>query len=107
VKFAEFAELYSVSTLLGGFGSRGNDNRSMANADKYAAEIRQVEAELRADPMSPETILAKKLATFRKFNRALGAEVARRLLRLPHLEGAVLNWDCDRSRYWPGHERYL
>jgi hypothetical protein len=106
VKFAEFAELYSVSTLLGGFSSRGNDNRSMASADKYAAEIRQVEAELRGDPMSPEAILAKKFTSFTKLKRVFGARVARRLLRLPHLEGAVLHWDCDRRRYWPKRERY-
>jgi hypothetical protein len=106
-KFAKFADLYSVSTLLGGFSSRGKDNRSVANADKYAAEIRQVEAKLRADPTSPEAILSRKLATFKRLNRVFGREIARRMLSLPHLDGAVLNWDCDRSRYWLGKERFI
>jgi hypothetical protein len=106
VKFARFAELYSVSTPLGGFSSRGKDNRSMANADKYAAEIRQVEAELRSDPMSPEAILAKKFTSFTKFKRVFGAGIACRLISMPQLEATVLNWDLDRRRYWPRRERY-
>jgi glycosyltransferase involved in cell wall biosynthesis len=102
-RFAQHAELYSVSTLLGGFTDRGKANRSIANRDKYQNEVRQVVAELRAAANSREAIVAKKLAILTALQRKSRfvdiASVVKRFIWLGELEGPLLRWDFKESRY--------
>jgi glycosyltransferase involved in cell wall biosynthesis len=107
-KFAKFAELYSVSTLLGGFSTRGTGNRSFANIDRYGTEVDKVNNNIRIDPNSLETVLARKFLRFKKFNGSLGmSRITRRVLSLPDLYGPVLDWDSDRACYNSGKKRFL
>ncbi len=94
-RFAKFAELYSVSTLLGGFTDRGSGNRSVANKNEYVAEVKKVIAEIRADGSSPEAKLARRLAmvlTLAKGSLYM-TSIVKRMPLLRKLQGPVLHWD--------------
>lgn len=102
-RFAKYAELHSVSTLIGGFTDRGKENRSIANRDKYMDEVKKVAAELRADANSPEARLARKLEIFTAIQRKSKlidfASVVKRFVWLGDVEGPVLRWDFKEARY--------
>ncbi len=99
-RFAKYADLYSVSAVLGGFTYRGSQNRSRANSGPYMEEVRKVEVELRADPKSPEARIAKTVAIFTKTKDTFGVnKLARRLLPINRLRGPILNWNFTESRY--------
>ena len=96
VRFAEHADLWVTSTLLGGYGFRGgNLNRSIVGRDKYLAEIAQVRKELSAKGQG-----LKALDLYDKVKRLpVVRGVARRALRLGRYRGPVLNWDFEKSEY--------
>src|SRR5712692_5363518 len=95
-RFARYADLNGVSTILGGFTDRRKQNRSIANRDKYNDDVRRVAAELRANASSPEAKLAKKLAFYmalRRKSRLINvAGVVKRILSLRDLRAPVLRW---------------
>jgi hypothetical protein len=98
-RFARHAKLYSVSTLLGGFCIRGNDNRSRANRDRYMADVSSVVTKLQADRSGPELTLANRLSRFARLRKHLGGRIASRLVPVRQLRGPVLRWDFMQSRY--------
>ena len=107
-RFALYADLYSVATLLGGFMDRGKANRSIANANRYEAEVKKVIADLRADPKSAEAKLARQLAVFSRFSGTWGIRgIARRLFSVPCLKGPVLKWNYIKSCYELVTEKFL
>jgi glycosyltransferase involved in cell wall biosynthesis len=99
-RFARHAELYAVSTLLGGFTHRGNENRSIANRDRYKVEIGRIAKQLTSDPESAETKLKKRLERALKIRRTAGlGYLGRRFFPLSDLHGPVLKWNFRESRY--------
>jgi hypothetical protein len=108
MRFSGFAELYSVTTLLGGFTDRGKANRSIANAGQYEQEVEKVIAEVRADPKSPQAVLARQFQRHEKFSSMfrINKRVARRMLPVPALSGPVLRWDFGKSQYWIAREKF-
>lgn len=99
-RFAEHADLYSVSSVLSGFTHRGFNNRSLANSERYLGEVIKVTDRLRQDPKSTESKLARKIALFKKADGTfLPKAIARRLLGVKQLRGPVLQWSFEHSRY--------
>jgi glycosyltransferase involved in cell wall biosynthesis len=99
-RFAQHADLYAVSTLLGGFTHRRGENRSVANRDRYVEEVAQASAQLRSDPRSPESKLARRLDRALAIRRKRGlGYLGRRMFPLRDLCGPVLKWDFKDSRY--------
>ena len=99
-RFARFGELYSVSTLLGGFTHRSGANRSSANRDRYMDEVNKVTARLRSNPRSPEARLAQEIESLRRMRRTFGTgAIARRFLVRKGICGPILRWNFKESCY--------
>jgi glycosyltransferase involved in cell wall biosynthesis len=99
-RFAKHAELYAVSTLLGGFTNRGGENRSIANRERYMTEVNLVLGELRADRTSAEAKLSRNLSPLFNGNGSFGRRsLARRLSSVKRQKGPILKWDFGQSCY--------
>lgn len=99
-RFAQHADLYAVSTMLGAFTVRGTQNRSIANRDKYMAEVRQVQESIAAGAKGE---LKDAIGTMRRYERFKSLRglrgIARRALKLSQFRGPVLKWNFDRAAY--------
>lgn len=104
-RFAEHADLYAVTTLLGGFTVRGNQNRSIANRERYLAEVKNAQDAIaaRAGNARNDAGLTKavgSISRFQKVEKVRGLNrFAKRLLSLKKYRGPVLKWDFDQSTY--------
>ncbi len=98
-RFAKYTKLYPVSTLLGGFCMRGDENRSRANRGRYMEEVQSTICQVRSDRSSPEYRLARRLQLYVRLRDSLGTSAALRLIPVRHLRGPVLRWNSHMSRY--------
>ena len=99
-RFADHAELYAASTLLGGFSVRGKQNRSIANRGKYLDEVKQASKALGQRPGSRQAELRHALSAFNRVKNVPGVRGAmRRLLGLKKLQGPLMRWDFDEAMY--------
>jgi hypothetical protein len=101
-RFAEHADLYAVTTVLGGFTVRGNQNRSIANREKYMNEVYAAQQEIAARAVT-DGELARLLADLARYDRVKHLRglrgVAKRVLQLRQYRGPLLRWNFDEGRY--------
>lgn len=101
-RFARHADLYAVSTLLGGFTHRSSQNRSIANRDKYLAEVHQARQSIAAGAGADRDLrdLLLTLARFERMGQVRGLRrLAKRLLSMDQFRGPVMKWDFYQARY--------
>jgi glycosyltransferase involved in cell wall biosynthesis len=106
-RFARHADLYAVSTVLGGFTMRANENRSRANRDRYMQEVQDTMSRLRmaptsSEPRTPRGVVADNVR--RWLRRRIGNTIAAKLFPVEDPRGPTLRWDFLESRYVLRHE---
>jgi glycosyltransferase involved in cell wall biosynthesis len=95
VRFAEHAELYAVSTLLGGFGVRPGQNRSTVERAQYEADISRVLGELRDKGRTLPDV-----RFYQQFRHVRGVRgLVSRMLSMKRYRGPVLQWDFNAAQY--------
>jgi hypothetical protein len=107
IRFAEHADLYAISSLLGGFTMRANQNRSRANRGQYIEEVTETIHRLRKDPHSAAARLARRFALYERMRRRIGNRAAAKVASIKDLVGPTLVWDFVGSRYVPRREAVL
>ena len=104
VRFAEHAELYVASTVLGGFTARPGQNRGAVERPQYTVDIQNVLAEIRAARGGPPRGIAL-------YERVKRVRVVRRLAataaRLARYRGPILQWDFDTAAYKVNYEPFF
>lgn len=106
-RFARHAELVAVSTVLGGFTMRANQNRSRANRDRYLKEVQETVGRLRveSEPLAARTKRRlRSCSSYRWLRRRVGEKIATRWLPGEDRLGPTLSWDFIESRYVKRHE---
>jgi hypothetical protein len=99
-RFAQHADLYATTTVLGGFSVRGQQNRSIANRDKYLVEVRAAMDRIGAAPGSTQSKIRKSLDTLERVKRIPGLRgTVRRATGLTGFRGPVMKWDFDDGGY--------
>lgn len=99
-RFAEYADLHAVSTLLGGFTVRKNENRSIVNRHLYMNEVELVTRHLRENIGSPEARLARRVRLNQKVScYRFCYKIANTLIPLTDLRGPILTWNFNESCY--------
>jgi glycosyltransferase involved in cell wall biosynthesis len=100
-RFANYEELHAVSTVLGGFSIRGNENRSRANRESYLKDVRNAVHNLRqSHPQG--TMLERRLSRREYVRRHFGGRVAAMLFPIEDLRGPTLKWNFDEGGYVSG-----
>ncbi len=99
-RFAARTELYSVSTLLGGFSHRGTQNRSALLREQYMKDIDHLAEKLTAGATDDQR---RDLQDVERFRRARGhplfRRIAHRALCMSRFTGPVLSWNFETSAY--------
>jgi hypothetical protein len=99
-RFAQHADLYATSTVLGGFSVRGQQNRSIANRDKYLVEVQAAMDRIGAAPGSTQAKIRKSLDRLERVKRVPGLRgTVRRAMGLTEFRGPVMKWDFDAGAY--------
>ena len=104
-RFAQYYDLHAVSTVLGGFSFRGNENRSRANWQQFMDDVDKTVREIRRDRRSTEARLARRIALHEFIRYRVGRRIATRLFPVDDLRGPTLTWDFSQRRYVAGSAR--
>ncbi len=101
-RFARHEKLHAVSTILGGFTERMNQNRSRLNRQQYINDVDKSIREIRRDPNSCEARLARRLARHEYVAGRLSYRVANKFFSVRDLRGPTLMWDFSQGCYVAG-----
>ena len=99
LRFAKHADLYATSTLLTGFTIRGNQNRSIKNADRYNKEVYACRDTTLEDPDVKREKVVRDLAMYRRARRVMGIKRLARGMISKKYQGPLLEWDFATSQY--------
>ena len=98
-RFAEHAELVSVSCILGGFFVR-QSNRHRQNLDRYFAELDQVIEEWPPERRDRYYQIWSNLQTYQRLKPYTGIRrLARKFLKVGDYQGDIASWDTNLQRY--------
>ena len=98
-RFAEHAELVSVSCILGGFFVR-QSNRHRQNLDRYFAELDQVIDEWPPERRDRYHQIWSNLQTYQRLKPYTGIRrLARKFLKVGDYQGDIASWDTNLQRY--------
>lgn len=96
VRFAEHAELYVTSTVLGGFSARPGLNRGTLERPQYVVDIRGVIREIRARGVRPPA----GVGLYERVKRVPGVRrLVKHVTGVHRLTGPILQWDFRASAY--------
>lgn len=98
-RFAEHAELVSVSCILGGFFVR-QSNRHRQNLDRYFSELDQVIEEWPPERRDRYHQIWSNLQTYQRLKPYTGIRrLARKILKIENYAGKLLEWEFDKNTY--------
>lgn len=98
IRFAQHAELYVASTVLGGFNMRFGQNRSTVEWSGYMQDIQKVLGEGAA--AGPKSRVPKRVRLYQRVRRLRGVRgIVRHALRLSRFQGPLLWWNFRTGAY--------
>lgn len=98
-RFAEHAELVSVSCVLGGFFVR-QSNRHRQNLDRYFAELDRVIAEWPDQRKARYAQIWNHLQHYQRWKPYTGVRsICRKVLKLENYQGYLASWDTEIQAY--------
>jgi len=97
-RFADHADLVSVSTVLGGFSFRARQNRGMVHRNQYLDETMRVISE-RRKANSRESQVARSVARYTKIKKLVGSAIGKRLFVSDLFHGPIIRWNFENSKY--------
>lgn len=98
-RFAEYTELVSVSSILGGFSVRPS-NRHRENLNSYFQELDQVVTQWSQQRQHNYSRIWKALQDYQRWKPYTGIRrLVRKGLRLEQYLGKIAEWNCDQNNY--------